>query len=574
MTPRVEIVGDVEKAAPYIQWAQHQWALREGYWVQHTDDYLIEFSRSGSFGKIRIIAEDFTGFFLHPRTSDVIESAEVSSGVMAPALRGGWKDGITKKMDGKEAEQMDQKEVFPLFDADNATYLISDSDNGFVGIDGGAYGNITWANSDFSEVISYKGTPTRHFPLEKAADVGMDYVNASFYGQHGYLLYRQGSILTNGPKQNGILLGIKGASVVNGVAYLVADNDLLYSADLASVDANNNAAWAQVTNVDGSLTSLPSSHQWFFAKDGLSAVSSRGDRIIIDPKKTKYSLFPYTFASGVRTINSTDSMSYTDVGESFFELVTTTPIKATYTASASFSTTVGSTNNITYSGVGNYLKNPPTDVFWQETAGFVYVATYGRSDGLPMSIPDECGPVTIIMSGAGVIDLGGGRAQLSSRCYPSDTTVVITATVTGPGFTLSGNYSVFIAASTGYWSLVSDTFYRTLQCPYLYGKLDCKVGCTPQTYGVDFSSSQTTTTIAGNIKTESTSAKQLIGVSLGDATFCVQFQYYNQNMFGAFTTLALKNPTFIGSYVGSYNIGTADLYKGVYRESTYVWVCA
>lgn len=57
MPPRIEIIGDAEKAAPFIIWAKQQWGLREGRWTKHVGDCLIQLFRSGDSGYIQFITQ-------------------------------------------------------------------------------------------------------------------------------------------------------------------------------------------------------------------------------------------------------------------------------------------------------------------------------------------------------------------------------------------------------------------------------------------------------------------------------------------------------------------------------------
>ena len=382
---------------------------------------------------IRLVTKDtelvlISGFICHPRTATDVESALVKNKYCA-AIRGGWENGIT---------ELTTIHVYPLYDSDNASYLLSLPTFGFVN-ETGSYGNMVWHNADASICISYKGIPTRHFINERDMLFG-DFCADTFYGGYGYIIYKMGVAYVNGPQSNNEFVGIRGAAITSEAIYTICGT-AVYKAFVAN-RVDTNIPW-------DSIGTVPDSPQWFFSQSGLKAISTTGHTIEINADGCTVVERAATYGS--RNITGVNDMSYSCDIPMYFEYAGNTIVSARLCASGTLKTEQHTTSTLQYSAIGKYLKNPPDFVSITMTSNSLFVATYGRTDGLLMTIPSDCGETTITWGGP-VVDLHNGTARLESVCYPPGNHVVtVTATVSGPGFSIAGTVDITIVGAAGWW---------------------------------------------------------------------------------------------------------------------------
>ena len=66
--PRIEIVGDAEKAAKYTTWARGEWAKVDGTKYGYVDGFAIQYINHDGEGVIRFIELASHAFLCTPRT--------------------------------------------------------------------------------------------------------------------------------------------------------------------------------------------------------------------------------------------------------------------------------------------------------------------------------------------------------------------------------------------------------------------------------------------------------------------------------------------------------------------------
>jgi hypothetical protein len=203
-----------------------------------------------------------SGVALHPRSGDVhnipyTEYVYDSIAGTQPVtrsiygVRGGWENGVTP---------LDTDYIYPLVDEDNATFVVTSEsaedqyiEGSFVGTNGN-YGNLYWDNGAVYDtetktwdkpyvVLSWRGTPTRHFSLPNNIDIpGFSMFETStpgliedtpVYTAFGTKLYKGGEVLADAPRwswpYNGSGVGNKclilGAMQGDDGLFIVTQND-------------------------------------------------------------------------------------------------------------------------------------------------------------------------------------------------------------------------------------------------------------------------------------------------------------------------------------------------------------
>lgn len=87
--PRIEIVGDAEKAAKYTTWARGEWAKVDGTKYGYVDGFAIQYINHDGEGVIRFIELASHAFLCTPRTGTRWSSREVWPGVSGYAISDG-----------------------------------------------------------------------------------------------------------------------------------------------------------------------------------------------------------------------------------------------------------------------------------------------------------------------------------------------------------------------------------------------------------------------------------------------------------------------------------------------------
>lgn len=335
MSPKIEVIGDVEQTSIYIPWAKQQWLLREGHWYKHVGDCLIEFSRMGEVGYIRLILDNKPqGFVTHPRsgTESVFsfEGGETRVGV----LSGGWDEE-------KQYAEITPIEYFPFNDdiKGNAVYDVDKPQAEYASV---KYGNLSWSNEDSTTILSWKGTPSRHFAIPNSVAIPtfyqIDDVSPSVFGDvigytcFGPNVYSSGEVLATLPTYpwelgQGWVLGV-GASEqylyvicyenrrhCPGYEFRIERNSefirLIYAADKGAATAQLESGeeiasetmlgtfgyptvvyrlggliqgWTRMAQFESGRLGLP----YFFDIQGLVATSSLGHKITINGDEVTY----------------------------------------------------------------------------------------------------------------------------------------------------------------------------------------------------------------------------------------------------------------------------------------------
>lgn len=211
MPPKLQIVGNEDKAVPYILWAKRQWELREGTWYKHTGDCLIQFIRNGDFGFIRFITELNPGFAVHPRTDQYPYGANFQIG------------------SAENYEQLTTTAMFPLYDNDNGTMRIFDNDDEWEAeiAEPDNYGILPWTSDDTA--ITWRGFPgitlgfSRDIQVEGVTVLDVSTMYATYYTPLASQYYKDGESLYTPGKVRGAGVSSDGTAIVTIVNYTQFD---------------------------------------------------------------------------------------------------------------------------------------------------------------------------------------------------------------------------------------------------------------------------------------------------------------------------------------------------------------
>lgn len=177
--------------------------------------FIVTITATGEGDTIRIIGdESVSGVICRPRSGS-FTTMKYTEYVVDPlgshpesrsatGVPGGWKSGTT---------ELATQYLFPLVDEDNAAFVVGMEDGQMAGqfADGG-YGNLYWTNgqpAETLEVLSWKGTPTRHFWLPSNLDIpGLTLFETATpalggdipqYTAFGTKLYEGGNVFADAP---------------------------------------------------------------------------------------------------------------------------------------------------------------------------------------------------------------------------------------------------------------------------------------------------------------------------------------------------------------------------------------
>jgi hypothetical protein len=449
------------KAAQWVGWCKHRLAIlssirKPGRILKQTyalpEGVIAQVISSDICDIIRIWGGGVTGIICHPRSQNEVDVYVIPAGLYGQpamdvtAIKGGW---ATDK-DGNFVELTTTYD-YPLVDADNASFLLSgetDVDTGKFLDKQGDYGNIYWHNNDVDNlsIISYKGIPTRHFMLTQQDTItGADF---AIFGQ-GVCIYKEGVLLTYSRKgQDGNPEAICGIAELDGEIICIT-----YS----GVSIYQGEEW-----IDIPIVGWLSSSAWFFDSTGKKAVNSAGTYILTFTKADD------------GTITGSQTINYIPPGGNFLYLTSTmgsggstaeyhadgitqeTCFELTADGAISKLVMVGSlTATCEYSS-----DSSSSYADWSIYGGGECTVTIEGPDsngivcaGISGSPPGaECGPTTCSFSGASQIGSTCCAIIPNAGCYPTNETMTVSATFTGPGFSCSGSKTFTVMAKAGHWS--------------------------------------------------------------------------------------------------------------------------
>jgi hypothetical protein len=453
-----------EQAAEWRDWCKHQLYILSSMRPKgHT--YVKTYPLPNGI-KAQIISSDvcdtiriwggLTGIICHPRSQNEVDTYVIPAGLSGQpamdviAIKGGW----TTDEDGNFVELTTSYD-YPLIDADNASFLLSGETNvdtgEFLNAEGN-YGNIYWHNNDADDlsIISYKGIPTRHFPLSQQDTInGADFATDG----RGYTIYKEGVALTNA--RNGV---DEVPEAICGVAEL--DGEVICCTS-SGVSVYQNEVWVTIP-----IVGWVSSSAWFFDSTGTKAVNSAGT----------YTLTLIKAEEG--SITGTQSVNYVQPESNFLYLTTTTETGGSsveYHADGIMQEscfelkTNGDVAKLNMVGslvaTSEYASDSSSSFAdWAIYGGGACVVTVTGPDSngivcasLSGSHPgSECGPTTCSFTGATQIGSTCCATIPNAGCYPDNETMTVSATITGPGFSCSGSKTFTVAAKAGHWSTPGD----------------------------------------------------------------------------------------------------------------------
>ena len=181
--------------------------------ARYTDTGYVVFDGIYYNGTATVRIIDFTenGIALHPRSGKLEQMPLLVDGgeTSIVGVAGGWNNGTTS---------LTTKYAYPMVDSDNATFLYNKDSGGaetgeFMGSNSN-YGNLYWSNEKTSMndlvILSWRGTPTRHFQVSETSSIdGFTTIKSqvldtmgteSLMSSFGTKIYRNGQIYLESPK--------------------------------------------------------------------------------------------------------------------------------------------------------------------------------------------------------------------------------------------------------------------------------------------------------------------------------------------------------------------------------------
>lgn len=322
MIPQIALVGS--GAVDYIGQAL---ALYRGFEASGQDHQTVILDSCTMFfeiGEIKITDDPPAGIIFRPRSGAVVPveyDQVVSDGLggisvqaqYLPGVAGGWGNGEIP---------LATKSLFPLTDDDGASFVTSLADDGAT-IDGdfaddGDFGNLYWTNGKTGDdlvILSWRGTPTRHFPVPSDTQIlGFSMFETAQpgavedtpeYTAFGTELYQAGEATDaplwswpyNGSAVGGKCLILGAMQDAAGIIYIVTQSDHYnapQSAKLGSSlwhDLSKPGFWLTLwktgTQVNGWDLVMEASYgrnglPWFGNSDGTVFMCSNGDNLTFD----------------------------------------------------------------------------------------------------------------------------------------------------------------------------------------------------------------------------------------------------------------------------------------------------
>lgn len=426
--------------------------------------------------KTTLIALKNISVICHPRSGKVVNlkykrhyvdalNMVNSDSIPVAGVIGGWKDGT---------DLLTSEYIFPLVDEDNASFIFTDADpiNGEFVQDTGNYGNLYWTNGE--DVLSWKGTPTRHFRLPSDTELpglstietGRDVQGETLfeYTSFGFNVYQNGEVYLTAPKYSwpkkadgnpegrclvlGAMLDDEGNTLIvtqsdralapvgaKGGYYLMVWKE---SSAEGSVDG-----WLQIFEQQYTRNGLP----WFGNKTGTEFVCGNGDKIIISSTTTLTLAIP---SEGTYNETGTGHITFNAKYNSakFYEfidnIIINSPVSMTFNASSS--------NASTADKYANTTLTIPIVVETPDTPTPLTVVGPPDVDG---NMPEYTGNLADYNPSGGSISGGTVSKEAPTGCGTGQVTITVTC-ADGSG---SETASLDVRISGGSWSVDSDIIY-------------------------------------------------------------------------------------------------------------------
>ena len=432
MRPKIEVIGDAQIAAPYVEWAKLAWVKQTStYAYKHMGDCLVELIKTETNSCIRFYTEVSSGFIAHPRTGS-LENLSINSGeAIIPIIAGGW------NLTGSTLTKLTTKYPYPLIDSDNASILIDQHKitTTLLG-DISNYGNYYLIND--TEIVSWKGAPNRHAQFSSGFFIpGIDSSTRSYSG-FTEKIYSRGALLGTGPLIDGVFGFIYALTFFENKYVAVIKTQIGFGL-WTSTNLTNVTAWEKLVEVSDVLPDLP----WWFDNtvDFIKAVSSRGDVL------TTTGLQPAEEAQLVTTISASGGPYVISGAKSVcFEGSISSTITTNYTSTIEISGNVVISEDTKLQTRTEFLP----DTVQITRNGNLFCAALINSEGRSFTCT-PCIP-TVSWSGPVIPVEGTSCAELESDCYPpGENEVEISATVTCGNLTATGSITVTITGRAGYW---------------------------------------------------------------------------------------------------------------------------
>ena len=257
---RQEIVGDIEKGSPWLQWGISERAKgRFGRKSVEEGQIIVEIEP----GYVRVLILGLAGFQMWPRNGAIKNLTVISNDGTGYDLKvtefGGTYQGA-----GGTITIYSQSPYPMTFDNARGTFVaqvsVNDPRTTEASFNGGYMGNCYWTNGK-NEVLNWRGTPNRHFPLDtNYAIPGVSDIDPSGFGTW---IYEGGDQLVEAPGS----AFVTGAFYRNGILHCIS-----YYGGRERVHTRVDNKWLLKGDRSGGGLNAPS----FISVDGTKYVSCDG----------------------------------------------------------------------------------------------------------------------------------------------------------------------------------------------------------------------------------------------------------------------------------------------------------
>lgn len=322
--PKIRVFGEIESAKKYIEWARVKWNSIVGRRYFKFDNCIIEIFNWKERGYIAFYVTSASGLVFLPRSGSLVNSAfyygskeEVD---YTPVINGvSWKpenDGFT------ELPFETRDNVFPsVFGTENAgTYNPARNSFKFIGSLSN-YGNFYWISADKSQVVSWRGTPTRHFRDSYK----------SYYETFSQYLFVSGQPINLPTYSEGEGDYVLGASKPNGSLYMIGYHRMNPSQIILSKKVAGE--WVKLLVLDSvGYDGLP----WLPDESGLRFIHNSGAYLEIENDIPTFTQAQEYIGQQEEQDDLSFSKSFS--GKTFFDYGNTTQVSASVVFSQSVST--------------------------------------------------------------------------------------------------------------------------------------------------------------------------------------------------------------------------------------------
>lgn len=427
--PRIEIVGDAEKAAKYTTWARGEWAKVDGTKYGYVDGFAIQYINHDGEGVIRFVELASHAFLCTPRTGTRWSSRKVWPGVSGYAISDGRVFALNAK--GEIYEGGEYEPFLVGGGAYSPAFQVKKDDEVVVKYPKAGkpnlYGNMLWVSDVGDKILSWQ---SKYSP-------GIPHIQMTEPFQA--ILYQDGDIFQ--PQPPGSVLG---AGRYEKRLYVVC----MDGADTIAAILNGRE-WLELGRWSTGRLKTP------FLLSGNTFSSADGKTITVTEESAEYSTRTSTDSGTATESGENTDLTFTKSATGWFNGIETRITSRTSSSSSSSSDTDEQTFDVILSGPHVWsagIDGPETI-----SVGAVYhvVGVQGMccewswSVGAQFEI-SESGTKTSIMITGGISGCGTGTITATSDTgysvskdirFPSGVWVFKGRSWTGPLSNVADSYS-------------------------------------------------------------------------------------------------------------------------------------